>query len=359
MLAAVFHEHGGPDVLRYEEVPDPVPRAGEVLLRVHAATVNHGPDSRVRENGFGLAGFKLPHVGGADAAGEIAALGEGVEGLEVGRRVVMYPLVWCGDCDFCRSGAGENYCRRWQMVGMHRWGGHADYVRLPARNVVPLPDTVTYEAAATLPVSYITAYHGLVQQVGVRSGETVLVIAAGSGIGAAAIQIARHVGARVLATTGAAWKHERARAIGADAVFDHHDPDWDAQVREATGGRGVDVVFDNVGAETWTQSLRCLGRAGRVLCSGNTGGADVALDLRALYRNMIAMRFHMQGAKRDLQALVELVADGAIAPVIDRRMPLSESIAAQEHLAARAQFGKVVLVPDALFAGDVATTRSA
>jgi NADPH:quinone reductase-like Zn-dependent oxidoreductase len=354
MLAAVFHEHGGPDVLRYEEVPDPEPRAGEVLLRVHAATVNFGPDTRVRENGFGLPGFRLPHVGGADAAGEIAALGEGVDDLEVGRRVVIYPLVWCGECDFCRRGAGENSCRRWQMIGMHRWGGHADLVRLPARNVVPLPGAVSFEAAATLPVSYITAYHGLAEQVRVQPGETVLVMAAGSGIGAAAIQIARHLGARVLATTGSPWKHERARAIGADAVFDYHAPDWDAQVREATGGRGVDVVFDNVGAETWPQSLRCLDRGGRVLCSGNTGGAVVPLDLRSLYRNMITMRFHMQGARRDLEALVALVADGSLAPVIDRRMPLSESAAAQQHLAAKAQFGKVVLVPDALLAAEAA-----
>jgi acryloyl-coenzyme A reductase len=351
MKATVFHEHGGPEVLRYEEVETPTPGPDEVLVRVHAATVNRGPDTRVRQDGFGLRGFRLPHVSGADAAGEIAELGRDVTGLREGQRVVVYPLLWCGSCDFCRRGAGENYCRNWRMVGMHVWGGHADYVTVPARNVLPLPDEVTFEAAATLPVSYITAYHGLVRQVRLQRGETLLVMAAGSGIGAAAIQIASHLGARVIATTGAGWKRERARAIGADAVFDYHDDTWPDQVRAATDGRGVDVVFDNVGAETWTQSLSCLDRAGRMLCSGNTGGAMVPLDLRGLYRNMIEMRFHMQGSRDDLAAMVALVADGSVAPVIDSQMPLSRAAAAQERLAAMEQFGKVVLVPDPLVNG--------
>jgi NADPH:quinone reductase-like Zn-dependent oxidoreductase len=351
MMASVFHEHGGPEVLHYEEVATPRPGPGEALVRVHAATVNRGTDTRVRENGFGLRDFHLPHVGGADAAGEVAGLGADVTGWEIGQRVVVYPLMWCGTCDFCSRGASENYCRNWSMVGMHVWGGHAEYVTVPARNLVALPDAVGYEPAATLPVAYITAYHGLVRQVGLEAGETVLVMAAGSGIGAAAIQIARNLGARVLATTGSGWKHERARAIGAEAVFDYHDGDWAAAVREATGGRGVDVVFDNVGAETWAQSLSCLDRAGRMLCSGNTGGATVPLDLRGLYRNMIEMRFHMQGGLRDLEALVELVAAGEIEPVIDSRLPLSSAIAAQQRLAAQQQFGKVVLLPDSLLNG--------
>jgi NADPH:quinone reductase-like Zn-dependent oxidoreductase len=351
MMASVFHEHGGPEVLHYEEVSTPRPGPGEALVRVHAATVNRGTDTRVRENGFGLQGFRLPHVGGADAAGEIAGLGAEVSGWELGQRAVVYPLMWCGSCEFCRRGAGENYCRNWSMVGMHVWGGHAEYVTVPARNLVALPDAVGFDAAATLPVSYITAYHGLVQQVQVRPEDTVLVMAAGSGIGAAAIQIARHLGARVIATTGSGWKHERARAIGADAVFSYHDEGWPAAVREATDGRGVDVVFDNVGAETWAQSLSCLNRGGRVLCSGNTGGYIVPLDLRGLYRNMIQMRFHMQGALSDLRALVELVADGRIEPVIDSRLPLSRAVAAQQRLAAQEQFGKVVLLPDSLLGG--------
>lgn len=359
MKATVFREHGGPEVLRYEEVADPVAGPGEVLVRVHAATVNRGPDTRVRQDGFGIPGFVLPHVSGADAAGEVAALGEGVEGWDVGQRVVVYPVLWCGECDFCRDGAGANSCRRWRMVGMHVWGGHAELLAVPARNLVALPDSVSFDRAATLPVSYITAYHGLVRLVRTASADTVLVMAAGSGIGAAAIQIAKHLGARVIATTGATWKEDRAREIGADLVLDYNAPDWADAVREATGGLGVSVAFDNVGAETWPQTLSCLDRCGRLLCSGNTGGAMVPLDLRTVYRQMIEMRFHMQGTLEDLRALVDLVADGAIEPVIDGCMPLSESVAAQQRLAAQEQFGKVVLVPDSVFAGATHDTLAA
>jgi acryloyl-coenzyme A reductase len=350
MKAAVFHEHGGPEVLRYEEVPTPAPGPGEVLVSVHAASVNRGPDTGVRRDGFGIPGFALPHVSGADPAGEVAELGPGVDDWTVGDRVVVYPVLWCGECDFCSAGAGENHCRRWRMLGMHVWGGHAECVAVPARNLVALPDEVSFAQAATLPVSYITAFHGLLDQVELSASDTVLVMAAGSGIGVAAIQIAHHAGARVLATSSAAWKRERALAIGADAAFDYTAPEWSEQVRAATDGKGVTVAFDNIGAETWAQSLSCLDRAGRMLCSGNTGGAVVPLDLRAVYRNMISMRFHMQGAKADLQALVELVASGEIEPVIDSQLPTSEAASAQERLAAKGQFGKIVLVPDAQLA---------
>ncbi|MGV1049682.1 MAG: zinc-binding dehydrogenase [Solirubrobacterales bacterium] len=358
MKATVFHEHGGPEALRYEEVPTPEPGPEEALVRVYAATVNRGPDTRVRHDGFGIPGFRLPHVSGADGAGEIVALGPQVNGWELGQRVAIYPLVWCGTCDFCRRGASENYCRNWRMMGMHFWGSHAEYVAIPARNLLALPDAVSYEAAATLGVSYGTAHHGLVHQVGLRPEDTVLVMAAGSGIGAAAVQIAVAAGARVIATSGAAWKRDRALALGAAAAFDYRDPSWPEAVRGASDGRGVDVVFDNIGAETWAQSLGCLDRAGRMLCSGNTGGWEVPLDLRTVYRQMIEMRFHMQGGLGDMRALLELIAAGRLGPVIDSTVALSQTAAAQERLSAQEQFGKVVLVPDSLFQGfaETATT---
>jgi acryloyl-coenzyme A reductase len=350
MKASVFHEFGGPEVLRYEEVPTPEPGPGDVLLAVEAVTINRGPDTGVRRDGFGIPGFALPHVSGADPAGRVMAIGAGVTGWKEGRRAVVYPLQWCGECDFCRAGASENYCRSWRMLGMHMWGGHAEYVTVPARTLVALPDGVSFEQAATLPVSYITAYHGLTGQVGVTASDTVLVMAAGSGIGVAAIQVARHLGARVIATTGEQWKQERALALGAEAVFDYRDPDWPAQVRAASpGGRGVTVAFDNIGEETWSQSLSCLDRGGRMLCSGNTAGGSVALDLRTAYRKMITMRFHMQGGLADLQALVDLVAVDALSPVVDRTFPLSAAAQGDSHLAARGQFGKVVLIPDARY----------
>jgi NADPH:quinone reductase-like Zn-dependent oxidoreductase len=357
MKATVFHEHGGPEVLRYEEVPTPAPGPEEALVRVHAATVNRGPDTKVRQDGFGIPGFRLPHVSGADGAGEIVALGSAVSGREVGERVAIYPLLWCGSCEFCRGGAGENYCRNWRMMGMHVWGAHAEYVAMPARNLLPLPDAVSFEAAATLGVSYGTAHHGLVHQVRLQAGETLLVMAAGSGIGAAAVQIGRSLGARVIVTSGAPWKRQRALELGAAAAFDYRDPNWPEQVRGATDGRGVDVVFDNIGAETWAQSLGLLDRAGRMLCSGNTGGWEVPLDLRGIYRNMLELRFHMQGGLADSRALLDLIAAGEIEPVVDSTVPLSQTAHAQERLGAQEQFGKVVLVPDSLFTG-VATTST-
>ena len=348
MKAILFNRHGGPEVLAYEELAVPEPGPEEALVRVHASTVNHGPDTRVREDGFGIPGFRLPHVSGADGAGEVVALGQRASGLEIGQRVGIYPLVWCGTCDFCRRGVGENYCRNWRMMGMHFWGAHAEYVAMPVRNLVALPEAVSYEAAATFGVSYGTAYHGLVRQARLCSEDTVLVMAAGSGIGVAAVQIAVDTGARVIATSSSAWKRKRALELGAFAAFDYTDPRWPSAVREATDGRGVEIAFDNIGSETWSQSLSCLDRAGRFLCSGNTGGWEVTFGLPTVYRNMIEMRFHMQGALADFRALVELVAAGRIEPVIDSYLPLSQAAAAEKRLAERKQFGKVVLTPDSL-----------
>jgi NADPH:quinone reductase-like Zn-dependent oxidoreductase len=357
MKATVFHTHGGPEVLGYEDVPTSEPGPEEALVRVHATTVNRGPDTRVRQDGFGIPGFRLPHVSGADGAGEIVALGSAVSGREVGERVAIYPLMWCGSCDFCRRGASENYCRNWRMMGMHVWGAHAEYVAMPVRNLLPLPDAVSYEAAATLGVSYGTAHHGLVRQVRLQPGETLLVMAAGSGIGAAAVQIARSIGARVIVTSGAEWKRRRALELGAEAAFDYRDPNWAEEVRGATDGRGVDVVFDNIGGETWGDSLGLLDRAGRMLCSGSTGGPQVQLDLSGIYRNMLELRFHMQGGMADMRDLLGLLEAGTVEPVIDTALPLSQTARAQERLAAQEQFGKVVLVPDALFDGFAATTN--
>lgn len=346
MKAVVFHEHGGPEVLRYEDIDVPEPGPGEVLVRVGAATVNRGPDQMVRAGGFGIPGFTLPHVSGADAAGEVTALGEGVEDFAVGDRVVVYPILWDGTCDFCLAGAGENYCRNWRLVGVHTWGGYADYVKVPARNLVALPDSVSYAAAATLPVSYITTHHGMTQLAKTTEADTVLVMAAGSGVGVAAIQLAKLAGARVIATTGAEWKQQRAREIGADEVLNYNDEAWPERVRELTDGRGVSVAFDNIGADTFARTVDCLDRRGRLFCSGATGSWSTQLDLRKLYRNMNSFFFHMQGTKADLAELVAFVGDGRLDPVIDSEYPLANAVHAQEKLMAQEQFGKVVLVPE-------------
>lgn len=345
MKAVIFHEHGGPEVLRFEEVSQPQPGPGEALVRVHAVTVNRGLDAMVRQSGYGFAGFTLPHIGGSDPAGEVVAVGPGVANVAPGDRVVVYPILNCGECDFCQRGAGENYCRRFRVVGVHTWGGFADYVVLPAGKLHRLPDTVAYELAATLPVSYLPAIHGLLTLAQLGPQDTLLVVAAGSGIGTAAMDIARMVGARVIATAGSDWKLERAREMGAALAVSYNNPGWVDKVREFTDGRGASVVFDNVGAETWPQSLSLADRAARVVCSGTTGTARVELNLRDLYRNMVRIFFHMQGTSGELNTLIAAVADGRLQPVIDSRFPLADIGAAQERLLGRENFGKVVLTP--------------
>jgi NADPH:quinone reductase-like Zn-dependent oxidoreductase len=345
MKAIVIEQHGGPEVLRYQDVPDPQPRAGEVVIRVRALTVNPGPDVQTREGRFGLPGFALPHVGGSDPAGEVVAVGDGVTTHEVGDRVVVYPILWCGECDFCRSGVGENYCRRWRLWGAQTWGGRAEYARVPAVNLVALPDSVSWEAAATLPISYITTWHGIVDKGGLSERDTLLVMGAAGGCGVAATQIGRLYGARVFTVSGAAWKRARSLELGAEHAFDYHDDGWPAQLRELTDGRGASIVFDNVGQATWPQSISCLDRGGRFVCSGVTTGSAMAFDALWTYRNMISMHFHIQGRKANLEQLVGLIADGRLEPVIDSRFPLAQIADAERKLAAQDHFGKIVVTP--------------
>ena len=346
MKAALFSEHGGPEVLRYDDAPDPVPGPGEVLVEVEAVTINHGPDTVVRDGKFRIE-MPLPHVSGSDPAGTVLAAGDGVDDALVGLRVGIAPIIQCGECDFCLAAAGENYCRNWRLLGVHRWGGRAELVVAPARNVVPLPDGVSFEQAACLGMAYLTSYHGLVRKAALRADDTLLVLGAGGGVGVAAIQIAKELGARVIGATRETWKEERARSIGADVVVNYSEESWTSEVREATGGRGVTVLFDNVGPSTWPESIPLLDRAGRFVCSGATTGSQLTADAVALYRNHTSAFFYMCGPRQDLLELVGLVAARRIEPVIDSRYPLSDTPAAEARLAAGEQFGKIVLVPDA------------
>ena len=345
MKAVIFREYGGPEVLLYEEIDDLEPGPGEALVRVRTVTVNRGLDAMVRESGYGFAGFSLPHVGGSDPAGDVVAVGADVTRVAPGDRVISYPILNCGECDFCRRGVGENYCRRYRVIGVHTWGGFAEYVRLPADKLVHLPDPVPYEIGSALPVSYLPAIHGLITLAGLGPDDTLLVMAAGSGIGMAAIDLAQMVGARVIATAGSEWKLQRAREIGADVAVSYAEPGWVDQVRAATDGRGATVVFDNIGAETWPQSLSLADRGARIVCSGTTGTPEVTLNLRHLYRNMNRFYFHMQGTSTELRTLVDGVASGRLHPVVDSRYPLSDIAAAEQRLVRRQNFGKVVLTP--------------
>jgi NADPH:quinone reductase-like Zn-dependent oxidoreductase len=343
--ATLFSDHGGPEVLRYADAPDPSPGAGEVLVEVGAVTINHGPDTVVRDGNFRIQ-MPLPHVSGSDPAGTVVTVGEEVDESLVGLRVGVEPIIACGECDFCLAGAGENYCRNWRLLGVHRWGGRAEYVAVPAANLVPLPDAVSFEQAACLGMAYLSTYHGLVRKGDLGPGDTLLVLGAGGGVGVAAIQIAKDIGARVIAATREPWKEKRAREIGADVVVNCARPGWADAVREATDGRGVSMLFDNVGPNTWKESVPLLDRGGRFVCSGATTGFELTADVVALYRNHVSAFFYMCGARADLVELVRLVEEGRFEPVIDSRYPLSQAAAAEARMAASEQFGKIVLVPD-------------
>ena len=328
MKAITFHRHGDSEVLAWEDVAEPEPGPGAVVVGVRAVSVNHGPDVETRRKGFGMGSLPMPHIGGIDPAGEVVALGPGVEGFTVGDRVAVYPVIACGVCDFCLAGAGENLCRNSRLFGVQTPGGRAERVAVPVTQLVRLPDTVSYVQAAALGVAYTTTYHGVVERGQVGAEDSLLVMGAGGGCGVAAVQLGKLLGARVFALTGPEWKQERLRELGADVVLSYRDRQWVEQVREATDGLGVTAAFDNAGTATLAHSLDCLGRAGRLVCSGGTSGLEVNLDIRHLYRNLISMLFYVQGTKADMESLVALVAAGELDPVVDRVYPLEEAAAA-------------------------------
>jgi acryloyl-coenzyme A reductase len=355
LKAIIFNRHGDSGVLEYAEMPTPRPAAGEALVAVHAVSVNHGPDIETRRSGFSMGQVPMPHIGGIDPAGVIAELGPGVETFSIGDRVAVYPVIACGKCDFCRAGAGENYCRDSRLFGVQTPGGRAEYVTVPVTQLVRLPDQVSFAAAAALGVAYTTTWHGLVERAALTADDTLLVTGAGGDCGVAPVQIARHFGARVIALTGQEWKREHLAALGADVVLNYNDADWGRAVREATGGLGVSVAFDNAGSATLPTTLDSLARTGRLVCSGGTSGFEVTINIRSLYRNHASLLFYVQGAKADTERLVELVAAGALAPVIGREFRLGDAALADDHLDSGEHLGRVVLRVDP--ASDPEATR--
>lgn len=343
MQAVVFDRFGGPEVLQYRQVPDPVPEAGEILLRVRACSVNRTLDLETREKGAGF-GITLPHVSGADPCGEVVATGPGVSGPRVGDRVAVSPLVVCGACPLCRRGA-ENACLNLKVMGVHRHGGYAELVRAPAANAAPLPAALPFADAACLPLSYAVAWHLLVTVARLQPGETVLIMAAGSGLGVAGIQIAKLRGARVLAAAGSDEKVELARRLGASEGVNYATSDLPQEVRRLTDGWGADVVFENIGSATWDRSLASLARSGRVVTCGTHGGSQASIDIRSLYRSHISLLFTAGFTRDALDEVIRLAGEGKLKAVIDRTFPLAEAAAAQRYVADRKNFGKVILVP--------------
>jgi NADPH:quinone reductase-like Zn-dependent oxidoreductase len=339
MKAVRFHEHGGPNVLRLEDAPDPELAPGDVLVRVRACALNHL--DLWERRGLPHVPIPMPHISGSDVAGEIAAAA--APGVTLGERVMLQPGVSCGRCAACLSGA-DNECPRYELLGyLNHPGGYAEYVKVPVQNLVPFPDRIGFVEAAAFPLTFLTAWHMLVACADVQRGETVLVLAAGSGVGQAAIQVARLLGADVIATAGSDEKLERARALGAGAVIHHHRQDIAEEIKRMTNRRGVDVVIEHVGEATWSRSLRSLARRGRLVTCGATTGPNASLDLRALFAKQLTIRGSYMGSKGELMRVARLFFEGAVTPVIDRTYPLADAAAAQIHLEESGQFGKIVL----------------
>jgi NADPH:quinone reductase-like Zn-dependent oxidoreductase len=342
MKAIAIRAHGGPEVVNLEELPDPAPKPGEVVVAVKAAAMNH-LDIWVR---IGWPGLKLafPHVLGSDVAGVVEAVGPGVSGVKAGDEVVVNPSLGCGRCEPCLSGR-ENLCRRYSILGEHVSGGMAEKLAVPARNVMPKPANLSFEEAAAVPLTFMTAWHALVARAQLRLGETVLVHAAGSGVGVAAVQIAKLLGATVIATAGSDAKLERARALGADHVVNYETQDFVQEVRRITEKRGVEVVFEHVGKKTWEKSILAAGIGGRIVTVGATTGYDPLTDLRHVFFRQLSILGSTMGTGGELLEVLRYVGEGKLKPVVDKVLPLAEARAGQDLLSNRAQFGKIVLRP--------------
>jgi NADPH:quinone reductase-like Zn-dependent oxidoreductase len=331
MKAVRFHQHGGPEVLTYEDAPDPEPLPGQVIVRVRACALNHLDIWQRR--GLERVTIPFPHISGADVAGEVVGSGE---------RVLLQPGLSCGRCAKCLAGR-DNRCARYDVLGYQSDGGYAEYVRVPEANVIPIPAHVSFTDAAAFPLTFLTAWHMLFNRARLEEGDIVLVLAAGSGVGQAAVQLARHAGAYVIATAGSDEKLALASQLGADATINHTTGDIAAEVKRLTAGRMADIVIEHVGQTTWEASVRSLARGGRVVTCGATTGHATALDLRHLFARQLTFLGSYMGEKQELLKAARLFFGGIVRPAVDRVFPLAEAAEAHRYLEARRQFGKVVL----------------
>jgi NADPH:quinone reductase-like Zn-dependent oxidoreductase len=340
LKAIRFHDYGAPEVLRYEDAPDPAIRPSEVLVRVKACALNH-LDLWVRRGIPGVP-IPLPHIPGSDVSGEIAQIGADASTVRVGQKVVLAPGVTCGKCAACLSGQ-DNRCRQFTNLGYMIDGGCAEFVRAPEVNCLAYPENLTFEEAASIPLVFQTAWHMLIARAELQPGEDVLILGAGSGVGSAAIQIAKFFGARVIATAGTDEKLQKAKQLGADHLINHKTQKIREEVRRITSKRGVDVVFEHVGTATWDDSLASLATGGRLVTCGATTGYDAKVDLRFLFSRQLSLLGSYMGTKSELHTVMKLVAAGHLKPVVDRVFPLAEAAAAHAFLESSSQFGKVVL----------------
>jgi NADPH:quinone reductase-like Zn-dependent oxidoreductase len=341
MKAVVFEKHGGPEVLQYKQAGEPELRSGEVLVRVHACALNH-LDLWVRSGIPGVP-IPMPHIPGSDIAGVVAKVGPQVSNLKIGQKTLLAPGVTCGKCAKCLAGL-DNYCPQFTNLGYLVDGGCAEFVRCPEVNCFPYPENLSFEQAAAVPLVFQTAWHMLLTRAQLQPGEEVLVLGAGSGVGSAAIQIAKFFGCRVLTTAGNEAKLSKAKELGADELINHKTQEIKDEVRRLTGKRGVDVVFEHVGTATWDDSVASLARGGRLVSCGATTGFDARIDLRFLFSRQHSILGSYMGSKSEFATVLKLVAAGRLNPIVDRTFPLQDCAAAHAYLESGDQFGKVVLL---------------
>jgi NADPH:quinone reductase-like Zn-dependent oxidoreductase len=340
MKALRFHQFGGPEVLQYEDVPDPQLRKDQVLVRVKACAMNH-LDLWVRK---GVTGAKLPHINGSDVAGEVVEVGEYINDLKPGTRVVLSPMFFCNHCEFCAAGV-QNMCSQFTVLGNTIDGGDCELMAVPLYMVIPIPDNLGFDEAASVPLVFLTAWHMLVGRCHIKPGETVLVLGAGSGVGSAAIQIAKLFSCTVITTAGDEKKLEKGRELGADHVINHYKQKISEEVRKITAKRGVDVVFEHVGQATWDESIKSLTNGGRLVTCGATTGGDARIDLRFLFSRQYSLLGSYMGTIGELYEVLKHVFSGKLKPVIDKVYPLKEARAAHERMEHSEMFGKIVLKP--------------
>ena len=342
MKAVRFHEYGSANVLRYESVNEPSAKDGEVLVRVRACAINH-VDIDIR-NGTSRLPINLPHILGIEVSGEVleAPAGSGFAG---GHRVAVLYQQTCGTCEKCLDGRQE-LCPNTLMPGIQRSGGYAERMRVSARALIPIGDALSFEDAASIQTTYGTAWHALIVRANLRPGETVLISAAGSGVGSAAIHIAKWAGARVIATAGSQPKLEKAMAHGADAVINYTKENTTERVRELTDGRGVDAALEHVGGDVFTSALASVRRGGRITVVGAHGGEVVPLDLIKLFRDQVAILGCVRASQPELLHVIRLAEQGVFKPVVHEVIPLAEAARAHQVVEGRQQYGKVVLCPE-------------
>ena len=340
MKAMQFHEHGGPEVLKLEQIDSPRPGPGEVTVEVKACAMNH-LDLWTR-NGMPGAKIPLPHILGSDIAGVISDLGEGVSRVSTGDEVVLQPGLACGRCLRCLQ-RRESECKDYTIFGVIVDGGYTERLNAPIVNLLPKPKSLTFEEAASVPLVFLTAWHMLMARAHLRPGEDVLVHAAGSGVGIASIQVAKLFGARVIATASTEEKLEKARELGADETINYKEKDFAEEVKRLTERKGVDVVIEHVGVDTFAKSLRSLAKGGRLVTCGATSGPKIEADLRFIFARHLSILGSYMGGKPELKELMPLFDAGKLRPVVDQIFPLEEAAEAHRRMEDRKQFGKIVL----------------